>query len=109
MVPQVVGAKLITERLHIPRSASVRVTFAEWTILVTDDLLGKYTDFKPRFVRRYADLGADAQDAVANYANDVLTEEFPNASESFPFPEDEQKELMELIGEIPTAQGELTC
>ena len=108
MVPQVV-AKLITERLHIPTIGIGAGNVCDGQILVTDDLLGKYTDFKPRFVRRYADLAQICQDAVTNYANDVLTEEFPNASESFPFPEDEQKELMELIGEIPPAQSELTC
>ncbi|MGH9548575.1 MAG: 3-methyl-2-oxobutanoate hydroxymethyltransferase, partial [Terriglobales bacterium] len=108
MVPSTV-AKIITERLHIPTIGIGAGNACDGQILVTDDLLGKYTDFQPRFVRRYADLAQTCTDAIANYAKDVLNQEFPNASESFPFAQDEEEELMELIGAASASQGELTC
>ncbi len=40
-------------------------------VLVVDDMLGMFTDFRPRFVRRYAELGAEADQAIAAYAADV--------------------------------------
>src|SRR6185437_14362042 len=78
-------------------------------ILVTDDLLGKYTDFRPRFVRQYANLSEICTDAVAQYAEDVRTLNFPDASESFAFTEEEEEKLREMMGE-PAANGsEITC
>lgn len=108
MVPSVV-ATIITERLSIPTIGIGAGNKCDGQILVTDDLLGKYTDFKPRFVRRYANLADICQEAINTYASDVLSQEFPNASEAFPFPEDEQEELMELIGAATPSKDELTC
>jgi len=108
MVPSMV-ATLITERLRIPTIGIGAGNSCDGQILVTDDLLGKYTDFQPRFVRRYANLADVCQEAVGNYAKDVLSQDFPNSSESFPFPEDEQEELLTLVGAATMSQGELTC
>jgi 3-methyl-2-oxobutanoate hydroxymethyltransferase len=108
MVPSVV-AKLITERLTIPTIGIGAGNECDGQILVTDDLLGKYTDFKARFVRRYANLAESCQEAIQNYAKDVTSKDFPDSSESFAFPPDEEEELRNLIDEEAVAQGELTC
>ena len=89
MVPTAV-AKLVTEKLAIPTIGIGAGNSCDGQILVTDDLLGKFTDFLPRFVRRYADLSSVCQEAVANYAADVKSGDFPNASESFLFPREEE-------------------
>lgn len=52
-------------------------------ILVLHDLLGFNPDFKPRFVRRYADGAALVADGVAQYARDVREGRFPGPKESF--------------------------
>jgi 3-methyl-2-oxobutanoate hydroxymethyltransferase len=52
-------------------------------ILVSHDLLGLYTKFHPRFVRRYAELGTQMKDAFARYAQDVRGGDFPGESESY--------------------------
>jgi 3-methyl-2-oxobutanoate hydroxymethyltransferase len=44
---------------------------------VVDDILGVFTDFKPKFVKRYAELGALADEAIAAYAEEVRTRAFP--------------------------------
>lgn len=108
MVPSVV-AKMITQRLTIPTIGIGAGNECDGQILVTDDLLGKYTDFKPRFVRRYASLAESCQEAIQNYAKDVVDKNFPDSSESFAFPPDEEEELRNLIDEEAVAQGELTC
>ena len=52
-------------------------------VLVTHDLLGLTTDFNPRFVRHYAELGQTITDAVRAYADDVRAGSFPAETESY--------------------------
>lgn len=52
-------------------------------ILVTHDMLGIYTRFHPRFVRRYAELGKDMLAAFEHYVRDVKAREFPSKEESY--------------------------
>jgi len=52
-------------------------------VMVMHDLLGLEPAWKPRFVRRYAEMGKAAGEAFAAYAADVRAGRFPGASESF--------------------------
>ncbi|MCC7013574.1 MAG: 3-methyl-2-oxobutanoate hydroxymethyltransferase [Planctomycetes bacterium] len=52
-------------------------------ILVTHDMLGLYTRFHPRFVRRYAELGKAMHAAFEHYVRDVKGREFPDKDESY--------------------------
>ena len=47
-------------------------------------MLGLFTDFRPKFVRRYAELGQMAGEAVAAYAADVRARRFPGPEHVFP-------------------------
>lgn len=108
MVPAIV-ANLVTQRLTVPTIGIGAGNNCDGQILVTDDLLGKYTDFQPRFVRRYANLAETCQEAISNYARDVKTMAFPNDSECFPIAEDEVRELMSIIAADEQLQEEFTC
>jgi 3-methyl-2-oxobutanoate hydroxymethyltransferase len=55
-------------------------------ILVTPDLLGLFTDFKPKFVKRYADLNETIRNAVAAYAREVRSRDFPSPEHVFAAP-----------------------
>jgi 3-methyl-2-oxobutanoate hydroxymethyltransferase len=52
-------------------------------ILVTQDMLGLYTRFHPRFVRRYAELGVAMLGAFESYQRDVKARKFPSDDESY--------------------------
>ena len=109
MVPTAV-AKMVTEKLNIPTVGIGAGNACDGQILVTDDLLGKFTDFLPRFVRRYADLSTVCQEAVASYAADVKSGDFPNASESFLLPKDEEAALnkqLQLDKSVPAGSTEI--
>ncbi len=108
MVPAVV-ASMISEKLKIPTVGIGAGSGCDGQILVTDDLLGKYTDFQPRFVRRYANLADVCQSAIENYANDVRSSAFPNASESFALSDDETDRLHELLGLPQNNHSEISC
>ncbi|HAA93186.1 MAG: 3-methyl-2-oxobutanoate hydroxymethyltransferase [Rhodospirillaceae bacterium] len=52
-------------------------------ILVTEDLVGMFNKFRPKFVKRYAELGEDMAKAVEFFAEDVRHRRFPNAEHCF--------------------------
>lgn len=52
-------------------------------VLVMQDMLGINKEFKPRFLRRYADLDSVITDAVKNYVSDIKTRSFPNEDEKY--------------------------
>lgn len=52
-------------------------------ILVVQDMLGMNTDFKPKFLRRYAELGNVMRESIGRYVADVKALDFPNAQEQY--------------------------
>ncbi|MFN9326968.1 MAG: 3-methyl-2-oxobutanoate hydroxymethyltransferase, partial [Flavobacteriales bacterium] len=52
-------------------------------VLVLHDMLGINTEFRPRFLRRYADLHSVITGAVSSYVADVRAKDFPKASEQY--------------------------
>ncbi|MDQ0314370.1 3-methyl-2-oxobutanoate hydroxymethyltransferase [Amorphus orientalis] len=77
-------ARTITERLSIPTIGIGASAACDGQVLVVDDVLGMFTDFQPKFVKRYAEQGADADAAMEAYAADVRGGRFPSAEHIFP-------------------------
>jgi len=76
-------ARTITEAIPVPTIGIGASPMCDGQILVTDDLLGLFTQFKPRFVRRYADLAPLIAAAAEAYAADVRARRFPGPEHSF--------------------------
>lgn len=76
-------AREITQALAIPTIGIGASADCDGQILVIDDMLGLFTDFRPAFVKRYAELGQAASDAVASYAADVRARRFPGPEHVF--------------------------
>jgi 3-methyl-2-oxobutanoate hydroxymethyltransferase len=76
-------AAAITAKIPIPTIGIGAGAACDGQILVLHDMLGLFDTFRPRFVRRYAELGSMIRGAVENYAKDVESGDFPNAEESF--------------------------
>lgn len=100
MVPSAVS-RIISKKLKVPTIGIGAGAECDGQILVTDDLLGKYVDFKPRFVRRYANLDEVCTDAIRQYAHDVMNRDFPTDAESFSFPEEEEQDLLRKLNAQP--------
>jgi 3-methyl-2-oxobutanoate hydroxymethyltransferase len=81
-VPEPLGRR-ITGELAVPTIGIGASAACDGQILVVDDMLGAFTDFRPKFVRRYAELGAEADKAIAAYAADVRARRFPAAEHLF--------------------------
>ena len=76
----------VTERLTIPTIGIGAGPACDGQVLVFHDLLGFEERIAPRFVRRYAQLGLAAREALARFADDVRAGGFPAAAESFEDP-----------------------
>ena len=76
-------AKAITEKIKIPTIGIGAGIHCDGQVLVTNDILGLYGDFKPKFLKRYAEIGNEMKTAFKNYAKDVREEKFPTDENSF--------------------------
>ncbi len=73
----------ITAAIAIPTIGIGAGVDCDGQVLVVDDMLGMFTEFRPKFVKRYADLGALADQAIASYAAEVRARSFPAPEHSF--------------------------
>ncbi len=76
-------AKDVTTSIPIPTIGIGAGADTDGQVLVMQDMLGINKEFKPRFLRRYADLDSVVTDAVRNYVSDVKSKAFPNEDEKY--------------------------
>lgn len=81
-VPAELGRE-VTARVSIPTIGIGAGPECDGQVLVTHDMLGLFTAFRPRFVRRYAELATTIDESVRRYADDVRAGRFPGAPESY--------------------------
>ncbi|MCR4880703.1 MAG: 3-methyl-2-oxobutanoate hydroxymethyltransferase [bacterium] len=87
------AAEYITQRLDIPTIGIGAGKSTDGQILVIDDVLGKYKDFLPKFVKKYADLDSVISDAIKSYISDVKNERFPQDEHIFKMDDTERGKL----------------
>lgn len=83
MVPARV-AGWISRRLRIPTIGIGAGAGCDGQVLVLHDLVGLFDRFTPRFVKRYANLFAEMEQALAAYRDDVIGRRFPSPEHTFP-------------------------
>ena len=98
MVPEE-SAKYITDNLNIPTIGIGAGRYTSGQVLVADDILGKFSDFTPKFARKYADLASVIKNAGESYVNDVHSGVFPSESEVFHLDSVSLNELGNLCGD----------
>ena len=76
-------AKEITEMLSIPTIGIGAGKFCDGQVLVFHDMVGLFEDFKPKFVKRYAELGKLAREAVEKFIEEVKSGKFPDEEHSY--------------------------
>ncbi|MDD3237786.1 MAG: 3-methyl-2-oxobutanoate hydroxymethyltransferase [Candidatus Gastranaerophilales bacterium] len=91
MVPEET-ATYITKELQIPTIGIGAGRFTDGQVLVIDDLIGKYSDFTPKFVKKYADIKSIIIDSAKSYVKDINENKFPNQEHVFNLkPEEKSK------------------
>jgi 3-methyl-2-oxobutanoate hydroxymethyltransferase len=76
-------AKKITSSLKIPTIGIGAGIDCDGQVLVVNDILGLYEEFKPKFVRRYAEVAKEMRKACKNFIDDVKTKKYPSEEESY--------------------------
>jgi 3-methyl-2-oxobutanoate hydroxymethyltransferase len=76
-------AKEITEQLTIPTIGIGAGVNCDGQVLVIHDMLGLFDDFRPKFVKRYAELTGIINGAVKNFIDEVRQQKFPGEEHSF--------------------------
>lgn len=81
-------ASLITKKLNIPTIGIGAGASCDGQVLVYQDMLGMFSDFTPKFVKKYENIGEKMKNAFSNYIDEVKTEVFPSEEHSFKINED---------------------
>lgn len=76
-------ARAITAAVPAPTVGIGASAACDGQILVTEDMTGLFTGFTPKFVKRYALLGEQIEDAGRRFAEDVRARRFPAAEHVF--------------------------
>ena len=76
-------AELITNSISIPTIGIGAGNGCDGQVVVYQDMLGLYSDFTPKFVKRYAEIGPQMQTAIEDYITEVKSGAFPAAEHTF--------------------------
>lgn len=90
-------AGVISSQLEIPTIGIGAGAGTDGQILLCYDLLGVFTDFKPKFTKRYATLTEVAVGGIKKYVEEVKGGVFPDDEHSYTTPDDEYEKFLELV------------
>ena len=81
-------AEIITQKISIPTIGIGAGNGCDGQVLVYQDMLGMFSDFTPKFVKKFAEAGALMKDAFSSYIKEVKDGVFPDDSHSFKISDD---------------------
>jgi 3-methyl-2-oxobutanoate hydroxymethyltransferase len=90
-------ASVISKQLTIPTIGIGAGVGCDGQILLCYDLLGVFTDFKPKFTKRYANLTEVAVGGIRKYIEDVKAAKFPDDDHSYSVNEAEYEKFLTLV------------
>ncbi len=90
-------ARLISEQLEIPTIGIGAGAGTDGQILLCYDLLGVFTDFKPKFTKRYANLTEVAVNGISQYAKEVREGAFPDDDHSYGVDDGEYESFAAMV------------
>ena len=81
-------AELVTKQLHIPTIGIGAGAGCDGQVLVYQDMLAMFGDFKPKFVKQFGEIGTMMKEAFRKYAQEVKSGEFPALEHTFKIDDD---------------------
>ena len=99
-VPPEVG-RIITDMLKIPVLGIGAGMHTDGQLLIVGDMLGYFEAFTPKFVKKYAELGAIIEKAFCEFSEEVRMGKFPEEKHCYRMLEGEHEKLETLLRETP--------
>ena len=90
-------ARVISEQLEIPTIGIGAGAGTDGQILLSYDLLGVFTDFKPKFTKRYANLSEVAVNGLKRYVKEVKEGAFPDDDHSYTVRDEVLEEFKSMV------------
>jgi 3-methyl-2-oxobutanoate hydroxymethyltransferase len=90
-------AKIITRSVDVPTIGIGAGVYCDGQILVIHDMLGIFTEFKPKFVKYFGNIGESIRLALNKYKDEVLNSVYPDREHSYEFPQKELTKINEWI------------
>jgi len=96
-VPEIVG-KAITEKLSIPVLGIGAGSYTDGQLLIYADMVGLYDNFTPKFVKKYASIGENLENAFRQYCMEVRNGDFPiDGVHTYKISDDEKAKIELMI------------
>lgn len=93
-------AELITNSVDVPTIGIGAGPYCDGQILVIHDMLGIFTDIKPKFLKYFGNIGEAISRALKNYKDEVINGIYPDRKHSYEFPQQELTKINEWIEKI---------
>lgn len=93
-------AKLITNSIDIPTIGIGAGPHCDGQILVIHDMLGIFTDFKPKFLKYFGNIGESISQALKDYRDEVLNGIYPDREHSYEFPQQDLNKINQWFENI---------
>ena len=90
-------AEIITNSINIPTIGIGAGAECDGQILVNQDMFGMFSDFTPKFVKRYAEIGKKMKRAIADYMEEVEDGVFPAECNQYKISDDIMLELRKEV------------
>ena len=93
-------AKIITSSVDVPTIGIGAGKYCDGQILVIYDMLGIFTDIKPKFLKYFSNIGDSIRDALNDYKDEVINEIYPDREHSYEFPQQELNKINKWIESV---------
>jgi len=93
-------AKIITESVDVPTIGIGAGPYCDGQILVIHDMLGIFTDFKPKFLKYFGNIGESIRKALIDYKDEVINGIYPDKEHSYEFSQQDLNKITQWVENI---------
>lgn len=88
-------AKLVTSTIDIPTIGIGAGQYCDGQIIIIYDMLGIFTEFKPKFVKYFGKVGENIRNALNAYKDEIIGSKYPDLDHSYSYPTEDLSEINE--------------
>ncbi|MFX0081560.1 MAG: 3-methyl-2-oxobutanoate hydroxymethyltransferase [Candidatus Hodarchaeota archaeon] len=88
-------AKLVTSTIDIPTIGIGAGQYCDGQIIIIYDMLGIFTEFKPKFVKHFGQIGENIRNALNAYKEEIISSKYPDLDHSYSYPTEDISEINE--------------